>query len=115
MKRRNLLRNGLLLLLLLLAPPFIVSGFFMHPLPGLKVAHARHSAFWKAEAGAPVYYRDEVIVLMFHNISPKVGGRQSFVGWNGRAFLRKIARKPHGLPYWKKGDGSRVFGYNFSE
>ncbi len=93
MKRRNLLRNGLLLLLLLLAPPFIVSGFFMHPLPGLKVAHARHSAFWKAEAGAPVYYRDEVIVLMFHNISPKVGGDGTITPERFKADLRMLKQK----------------------
>lgn len=79
MRRRSLFRG----LFLLLVFGLIVAGIFMPSLRRTRVAHARHDmarrnsiASVKEEQVSehPVYYRDGVIVLMYHNISPQASG-----------------------------------------
>ncbi len=74
-------------LLLLLIVGLILGSIFMPFLHRTRIAHARHDIVRRGyaanyavrvkeqqPAGHPVYYRDGVIVLMYHNINPQAGG-----------------------------------------
>ncbi|MGB9793264.1 MAG: polysaccharide deacetylase family protein [Thermacetogeniaceae bacterium] len=69
MKRvASVMRRGLLLAAIALSVAVAILVPFMRI---TRIAHARHGADYCAH---PVYYRDGVIVLMYHNIDPQASG-----------------------------------------